>query len=69
MRMFVLSSSGSGLPIGEDLKRLRRMYETKRLDQIKRFQESLKKIAKEERETWLPAKKKPEPLDVEVVDD
>lgn len=63
-------ASGGGLPAGDDLKRLRRMYETKRLEQTKRFKQALQKIVKEERETWFPEKKKPEePLDVEVVDD
>ena len=67
--MRVLASSG--LPVGEDLKRLRRMYESKRLEQTKRFKEALQKIVKEERETWFPKKKKSEndPLEVEVVDD
>jgi hypothetical protein len=56
MRAIVLSTS-KGFP-DDHLQRLRRVYEKKRLDQVKRFHESLKKIATEERDTWFPTKKK-----------
>jgi len=46
-----------------DIQRLRREYESKRLAQIKRIRESIKKIAKEERETWFPPPKKTEEPD------
>lgn len=66
--MFVISNANGLSGLKDDLARLRRTYETKRLNQVKKFHESLKKIAHEERETWFPKKKKEE-TSVEVVDE
>ena len=66
--MFVIANANGFAGLREDLTRLRRTYETKRLNQVKQFHESLKKIAHEERETWFPKKRKDEPT-VEVVED
>ncbi len=66
--MFVIANANGFAGLKDDLARLRRTYETKRLNQVKRFHESLKKIAVEERDTWFPKKKKEDPV-VEVVED
>jgi len=44
-------------PIFQDLNRLKRKYESERLQQLKAIRESLKKVAVEERERYLPKKK------------
>ena len=47
-----------------DIARLRRQYESQRIAQVKKIHENIKKIAKEEKDVWFPAKTK----DDEVVE-
>ena len=47
--------------IPADIQRVRREIERKRLDQLKRIREVVKKLADEEKDTWFPPPKKSEP--------
>ena len=52
-------------PMFQDLGRLRRKYEAERLQQLKAIRENIKKVAKEERERFVPKKQDPEIVDLE----
>jgi predicted transposase YbfD/YdcC len=60
-----MNTSGSFMPqLKADIARLRRQYESQRIAQVKKIHENIKKIAKEEKDVWFPAKTK----DDEVVE-